>query len=158
PRIPEASGGTIFILTAANGGDQPVTPRMVSGSVLVLEPEGPRPVGGLQCEQFLDRVKLSFTPTETYDRIDIFRGTSLIATLPGSETAFMEKIPGQGKLTYSVLARKGELKSLPAACVLIAVAPAAPVVNGLTCGDDGLSWTSPVVYDRLTVLRNGEHI
>jgi len=132
--------------------------ELIAGSIEVLPPAGLRPVGELACTQFLDRARLTFTLTESYDRLEVRRDGDLVGTLPGSATEFSESLPGLGTYTYSVLASRGDVSSLPVQCVLVATAPTAPPVQELTCGDGGLAWSNPVSYDSLAVFRDGELI
>jgi hypothetical protein len=130
----------------------------IAGGVTVLEPEGPRPVGSLACAQFLDRIRIAFSPSETYDTITVSRDGSLIATLPGAAAEYTDPVAGLGTLRYSVVARRGEDESIPAECEVAAVSPSAPAVKDLQCGESGLAWTNPVPFDRITVFRNGDQI
>src|ERR1041384_4210015 len=100
---------------------------LVAGKVRVTPPQGPRPVLGLGCEQLLDRAILTFSPTEPYDAIQVSRGGTVLATLPGDATTFTEMPISPGSLEYSVVALQGGQGSIPASCQLIAVTPAAPL-------------------------------
>jgi hypothetical protein len=131
---------------------------LVGGSALVQAPQGPRPVGDFACRQYLDRAKLSFTTTETYDSIRISRDGVSIATLPGDATGYEDPLPGVGAYRYAAVAVKGGDESIAVACDLLAVSPAAPPVEDFTCGDQGLAWSSPVAYERIAVFRNGEQV
>ncbi|MBI4603600.1 MAG: hypothetical protein HY721_16735 [Planctomycetes bacterium] len=128
---------------------------LLPGKVTVLAPAGPRPVGDLRCEQFLDRVLLSFTLTEAYDEVEVLRDGAPIATLPGSATGFTDPLENTAVIAYAVIARRGGAASVAARCEVVAVSPAAPAVRDLRCGDDGLTWVNPVTYDSIAVLRNG---
>lgn len=128
------------------------------GSVTVLPPSGPRPVGALSCAQFLDRVELVFSLTETYESIEVSRDGSPIATLEGSETSFADPIPGLGAFTYSVIADRDGESSIAVSCHVLVVSPAAPAPEHFRCGDDGLTWDNPVGYEAIVVLRDGEQI
>ncbi|MBI4585628.1 MAG: hypothetical protein HY717_16575 [Planctomycetes bacterium] len=134
-----------------------VTPeQLVSGSVDVLPPRGPRPVGDLQCLQHLDRARISFSLTEAYDAIEVFRGPDQIAVLPGTATEAVDPLPGPGRWTYTVVARRGLEASIAVACEVLATTPAAPPVVDLACGEKGLQWTNPLTYDRLFIFKNGD--
>jgi len=130
----------------------------VSGSVDVLPPEGPRPVADFVCEQFLDRIRLSFKSTETYDLIEIDRDGTRIATLPGDASQHTDALPSVGQHRYTVTAVLRGQKSVPASCEVRADPPSAPPVRELTCGDTGLTWQNPTPFDLITVFRNGEEI
>ena len=141
-----------------DGSFRYVEPDALSpGGVEVLPPAGPRPVGDLTCEQFLDRLRLSFTLTESYDEIWILRDGEQVAALAGTETAHEMALPGLGHLSYSVISSRDGDSSIPVSCELVAVSPAAPAVEHLRC-ETGLEWSNPVNYDGLFVFRNGELI
>jgi hypothetical protein len=157
--VPGTAGSTGFFLDPdATGASQTLDPELIPGSVTVLPPQGPRPVGDLVCEQFLDRIHLSFTLTQAYDEIEVSRDGSRITTLPGSQTAFIDQLSGIGSVSYSVQARRGAAVSIASTCEVLAVSPAAPPVRDLACFDGALTWTSPLPYDRLTIFRNSEQI
>jgi hypothetical protein len=130
----------------------------VVGSVDVQPPSGPRPVGDLVCEQYLDRIRLTFKPTEAYDRIEVARDGVHIATLPGDASQHTDPVPNVGKYAYTVTGILRDQPSVPADCAVRADPPSAPPVLGLTCGDAGLTWRNPITFDRITVFRNGEEI
>lgn len=138
-------------------GDTSVPPDpLLPGAVEVVAPEGPRPVGNLHCEQFLDRIRLSFDLTESYDTLEVLRDGELVATLPGTAVEYDEPMGGVGAHDYSVVARVGGDASIAVGCEVLAVSPAAPPVEELTCSDSGrLSWTNPTGYDGLFVFRDG---
>ncbi|MBN1442552.1 MAG: hypothetical protein JXA90_07575 [Planctomycetes bacterium] len=158
-RIQGPQGGPQYSLDVVARGLVSYRPSsLVGGAAEVLPPSGPRPVGDLACEQFLDRILLSFTPVESYEEISIHRDGELIATLPGAAASYTDPQPRKGLIRYAVVARRGAEESLPATCEVLAVSPAAPPVEDLQCADSGLIWTNPVLYDRIFILRDGELI
>ena len=158
-RTISSTAGPIAYSMLVNGNDVSVTPStLYGGSISVLEPIGPRPVAGLACAQYLDRTRLEFEPSAAYDAIEVARNGSVIGTLPGSARAFTDPLPGVGSFRYAVTGLAGGERSVPAECEVLAVAPAAPPVKELTCGEAGLSWTNPAPYDRIRILRDGAPI
>jgi hypothetical protein len=130
----------------------------IAGGVTVLEPEGPRPVGELDCVQFLDRIRISFSPSEAYDSIAVSRNGSLVATLAGTAAEYVDPLGGLGTVRYSLVASRGGKESFPAECEVAVVLPSAPAVRNLLCGDPGITWTNPAPFDRISVFRNGDQI
>lgn len=160
--IPAIVGGTETTIdtTETTYGSKTAEPdSIVPGAVTVLPPLGPRPVADLSCSQYLDRARLSFSPSEPYDEIEILRSGALVATLPGAAAAWEEELPGIGAIRYEVVARRAGEAALPASCDLLAVSPAAPPVRDLACEARGrLSWKNPVPYDEIAVWRDGAPI
>ncbi len=130
-----------------------------SGSVTIEEPAGPRPVGDVVCEQFLNTVRLTFTPTEFYDGIEVRRDGDVLDTLPGDATSFETEIETLGLQRYELVAVAGDRVSIAVGCDVVVNSPTAPTVSNLSCGDDGsLSWENPVSFDRIFVFRDGAEI
>jgi hypothetical protein len=155
--FPQHTVGTTVYSVIVNGVGRAVPPeRMVAGSVRVDAPRGPRPLSDVHCGQFLDRIEISFRPTEPYDAIEVSRGGRTVGTLPGSATAFSEPQPGLGAYSYSLVARAGGRSSLPIRCAIQAVAPSAPPPVDFACSERRLSWTNPVPFDRVSVFRDGD--
>ncbi len=155
-KIPQTAGITGYTLVYQGGIHSFLPEELIGGQVNVLPPTGLRPVGSLECTQFLDRVRISFLLTETYDGIEISRDGTLLATLAGTATEYTDPLVGTGKKVYSVRAQRAGEYSLPISCELLAVSPAAPSVEDLSCGEVGLSWVNPLVYDRIVVFRDGQ--
>ncbi len=133
--------------------------ELQSGSVTVLEPQGPRPVGDLVCEQFLDTIRLTFTPTETYDGIEVRRDGDVLSMLAGDATSFDAPLDGVGLQRFELIALRGDGHSMTVGCDVVATSPTAPVVVGLACSDEGsLSWQNPVAFDRIFVFKDGREI
>ncbi|HAK96370.1 MAG TPA: hypothetical protein DCM87_15600 [Planctomycetes bacterium] len=128
--------------------------RYWPGAVTVLPPQGPRPVGDVVCRQFLNRIQLSFTLTEEYETIEINRGGTPIAVLAGTERSYEETMPGMGRAVYTLIAHRGGAASIPVTCEVMVTTPAAPDVRELACNGDRLSWTNPVSFERIVVLRD----
>lgn len=154
--IPETAGTTSYALIVGEELVESAPSDLITGTVSVRSPLGPRPVGDLSCAQLLDRVTLRFAPSETYDSIQISRDGEALASLPGSATSYTDPIERLGRLRYEVTARRGAETSLAVSCEVQAVSPAAPAVEDLTCGQSGLAWRNPVAYDRIIVLKDGE--
>ncbi len=130
-----------------------------SGSIAVEAPAGPRPVGDLECDQFLDRVRLSFTPTEVYDGIEVRRDGDLLATLSGDTESFETQVETLGRQRYELVAVAGDRVSIAVGCDVVVNSPTAPTVAGLSCEDDGsLTWRNPVTFDGIFVFRDGAQI
>ncbi len=126
------------------------------GGVTVTAPVGPRPVGHLTCTQVVEEALLAFTLTEAYDSIEIRRDGAVCATLPGTQAGFSNVLGVLGRIEYAVVAFRGDVASIPIVCELVATPPAAPPVKDLACGETGLQWSNPIVFDRILVLRDGE--
>lgn len=156
-KVPGPGGSTLFELDRLDApGVRPA--EMAAGTVTVLPPSGPRPVSALACAQLLDRVELSFEPTEAYDSIEVLRRGELVSTLSGDATGWIDPISGRGTVEYGVVAVRDGDRSLPAPCEVLVVSPSAPAVEDLTCDGDRIEWTNPVPLDAVVVLRDGEEI
>lgn len=162
PRISATAGeSTVTVDRSASGGtdfDTVKPEAFESGTITVAEPVRPRPVSHLTCVQFIDHVVLSFSPTESYDEVNVLRDGTPAGTLPGPATSWEEEIPGLGRHHYEVVAIRGEETSLAAACDVIVVTPAAPAILELTCDSSGLAWKNATAYDGIHVLRNEEPV
>jgi hypothetical protein len=135
-------------------------PDVLGGAAIEVHPPlGPRPVGDLVCEQALDRAEFRFSLSETYDAISILRNGASIASLEGTATSFSEPLPSiSGALRYEVVAARGGEESIAVGCTILPVAPAPAPVEGLQCGESGLSWTNASAYDRILIFRNSDLI
>ncbi|MBI4604051.1 MAG: hypothetical protein HY721_19010 [Planctomycetes bacterium] len=157
-RIPTTGAGTALYFKQDREWLSAAPSSLVPGGVTVLPPAGPRPVGDLRCEQYLDRALISFSLSGQYDAIEVARDGEVIAVLPAAATRHTDPLPGVGRFAYAVTGILRGERSVPATCEVFAVAPAAPPVRDLSCGDAGLTWSSPIDYDSVVVLRNGEPI
>ncbi|MFQ5653262.1 MAG: hypothetical protein ACE5GW_00850 [Planctomycetota bacterium] len=149
--------------------DTPVSPGQHSYAVIgVLGAEGsapascaadvlpPPPPATLNCAVNGAGVDLSWSNAAAYDALGVERDGLLIATLPGSATAFTDIAPPAGAHDYSVYGTiAGFDSSAPTCSAEIPVAP----VTGLTCilgaGAGELSWTNGEAYDSVQVSRDG---
>ena len=158
--VEEAPGGTVLVLDADdNPGIETVRPAsMTAGSVEVLEPTGPRPVGDVTCVQFLDEIRISFTPSEDYDTVTVARDGEPVAYPPVDSTQATLPSGATGRTVFSVSAtRDGEI-TVPVDCEVIVVSPAAPAVSDLACDAGALTWENAAAYDSITVFRDNEEI
>ena len=153
------TGSSSALIVDRDGETLSAVPAVYSpGSIEVLAPDGPRPVADLSCDQFLDRIRLRFEPSEEYDEIRITRNGSSVASLPGEARSFEEPFSSTGFLTYRLTAfREGEA-SIAAECKMLSLPPSAPPVEELTCNGAEVAWTSPLEYDEISVSRDGAPI
>ena len=87
--------------------DQPVPTRL---DLLTCAPEG-------------SGVRLNWVAGETYDQVEIYRGSDLIATLAGGETTYFDDEPTIPESEYFVNGRVGGLASYPVRCESLAEDP-----------------------------------
>lgn len=156
--IGATAGGTAFAVDARPEGEAYVSvfpASLTPGEVVVSAPSGPRPVGDLSCGQILDRVELTFAPSEPYDEIRVLRDGEQVATLAGDAVDWSEALPSIGAHDYSVVAVQAEELSVPVSCEVLGVTPAAPPVEDLVCSGSHLEWTNPIAYNGISVLRDG---
>jgi len=115
-----------------------------SSTVEVLAPSGDftLPVTGLNCVQSGEQVQLSWTNGEIYDSIDISRDGTVIATLSGSATSYIDAGTTPGTHTYGVNASVAAVPSGEVTCSIdvtaaltIAVVGGDPVVFNPLGGD-----------------------
>jgi hypothetical protein len=139
--------------------------EFVSGAVDVLDCGCPLTVGDLTCEQFLDRILLSFTPSEAYDEIEIRKtdgaGTDeVIAVLEGNSSSFTDPLDTPvvpETIVYSVTARRAGVSSVNATCELVTRRAAPDPVSDFVCTAGLLTWTNPDdEYDLLLLYKNGD--
>ncbi len=127
--------------------------RLAHGGVTVNPPRGPRPVGELRCEQLVDEVFLRFTPTESYDAVEILRGGKLRANLEGNAEMFIDSVTEPGRYVYLVSALRQGVASFPVECVVDVTVIAPPPVGDLRCDERGIAWENPVAYDHIDVYQ-----
>jgi len=74
------------------------------------------PVRSLTCRLSLDSASLEWTSGEAYDSVLIYRGTELVATLPGSSTAFADAFEHRDRSFYRIAGALGELQGPGTVC------------------------------------------
>ncbi len=118
-----------------------------------------------------------------YAKIVITRNGMVVATLPGTESAYRDQVAGGGKFVYTVAGVQGNAVSKPAECTVEAPPGAVPPPQDFSCTVDDLvlnpddpatgangvpgdvivapinvvllKWWNPVDYSSLVVLRDG---
>ena len=116
----------------------------------------PAAVDNLVCNPVGGDAQLNWNNPELYDSIRIERDGSLIDTLPGSETSYVDLAPAGGVRNYAVIGVIDGISSSPAMCTV----PVPPVaISALSCADDmsnaSLSWINNAIYDAIEVSRDG---
>ncbi len=105
-------------------------------------------------------VDLTWTNAWTYDSVTILRNNVAVATLPGSPTSYRDEVPALGAYAYVVAGNLGPQSADGIGCVVRITFVPAP--RDLACTTTGmrahLTWTNPLTYDGLQVLRDGEII
>ena len=111
--------------TATLGLFKPAAGQPDSVSISVLAPSGNfiPGVADLTCTQVGEQVDLSWTNGDVYDEIEISRDGSLVATIPGSSTSWLDTGTVPGTHSYSVNGRQGGVPSGPVSCS-VTVTPA----------------------------------
>ena len=119
----------------------------------------PTPVVLFECEPLTGGVLLSWTNTDTYDQIQIMRGSELLVNLGGGSTQTFDSQVASGAVIYTLTASKDNVSASSVQCM--ATIPSAPILD-LTCSDNAggvqLSWTNSGDYTTIDVLRNGSLI
>ena len=119
----------------------------------------------LTCDQQLLDVVISWNPGEDYDSVEIRRDGTLIAEVPGSQTAYTDLAPSSGQHSYTLIAEVSSDASPQVACI-VNVSLVEPVLN-LLCDqieeDVQLQWQNQGAvtgdpYELLRVVRNGIEI
>ncbi|MBI4585199.1 MAG: hypothetical protein HY717_14395 [Planctomycetes bacterium] len=198
------TGGIPVIPVAAcrvqvSGGQQPPAPEDLVCRVIIPVPE-PGPLlddatwidldGDGQADGTFPAalVFLKWSNPVAYDQILITRNKAIVATLPGDQTEFQDRVAASGLLIYGVYGIVGNSRSLPAECrveippvivpppqdftcelldlILDPLDPANPL--GIPGGGDAtiiapfpvvlLKWWNPVPYARLILARDGVEI
>ncbi|MBN1420378.1 MAG: hypothetical protein JXP34_16490 [Planctomycetes bacterium] len=119
------------------------------------------PVQNLQCAVEGWTVTLTWQNPATYDEVKVYRGGSLIATLPGSPATYQEDVPGPGDYTYAVVGAKGGVDAEAAECLAHVTFIPAPTDLACTVLDFvnvRLAWTNGMAYAAIVVSRNGTDI
>jgi len=171
-------------------------PRDLRCAVLSVDP-GPIPIPGdplvpAVASDFIDSdgdgvvdalfpgatVALSWTNPVPYDKIVISRNGAIVATIPGDETRFVDRVPAGGEFTYAVRGISAGVPSPAASCTVEIPPPFIPPPQELTCtlvhlGTDDpsndpsipspvptvvLRWWNRIEYRELVVLRDGVEI
>ncbi|MCA8960687.1 MAG: dockerin type I repeat-containing protein, partial [Planctomycetes bacterium] len=78
------------------------------------------PVDFLSCEQttLADEVAIQFTNAGPYDSIEVYRDDSLLVTLPGTATSYLDLTASPGRHAYAVVPTTGAAKASPRRCEL----------------------------------------
>ena len=149
----------VVVLDLVLGPDVNIAIDLLGGGT----PIPPDPVVALECVLNSGSVQLDWTLGNVdYDQIQLSRGGSILADLPGDFTGYLDVNAPQSLLEYSVIAIRDGLTSPPESCLVDntpVVTPPPPVV-ALGCetvpsGVD-LLWTLGAPdYDLIQVTRNG---
>jgi hypothetical protein len=117
--------------------------------------EVPAPVEDLACGADGLTASLSWRVPGPCDSILVVRDGALIATLAGTAASFIEELPGPGTYLYELTTVRGNGRSAPVACTVVAV----PAPEGLECvlvsGTLLVSWNPGAGYDAMEVTVNG---
>jgi hypothetical protein len=131
----------------------------------------------------LASVRLSWSNPVAYDKIVIARNGLVIATLPGDETGFADRVTAGGIFEYEVRGAIDDLLGEAAACTVEIPPPFIPPPQDFTCilvhavpvdptntsagSADGpvialpvviLRWWNPIRYESIVILRDGTEI
>lgn len=139
---------------------RPGTPAAVVIQTLAPVPSGAttRPVQGLACGVSTFDATLSWNPGGVYDAVLVFRNGQPVASLPGTQTLFLDAGLAPGTYDYLVNGVRLGVASPGAACNVSVAAPAA--VTQLACGVNGdavqLSWVNGGGFDSVIVERGSQ--
>lgn len=134
----------------------------------------PDPPEALACAQAGSEpaVSLAWRNATGYQTIQVLRGGEVVADLPGDAEAHEDAVPAYGDYTYEVRATVCGRTASSTACA-VTVSPPAPTDLGCQDTDiregDGvqrdprrpailLTWTNPIPFDAIRILRDGEPI
>lgn len=114
------------------------------------------PPQGLACAQTAGSVTLTWTAGDLYDSVIVRRDDAVIATLPGTQTAYADLLPPLGERLYTVQAlRAGSESSAEPCTVTFEVLAPLDLLCVPSFGKVDLSWTAPMVYETIRVRRDG---
>jgi hypothetical protein len=107
-------------------------------------------------------VDLSWTNGDSYTAITVRRDGAVLAVLGGTDTSYSDTTASYGPSTYTVQAEQAAVPAAAIACdVIITPLPQ----SGFSCAQPDpesnavqLSWINGMVYDSITVTRNGTQI
>ena len=115
----------------------------------------PNPVEDLECTLNFTSVEITWTLPQMYDSIQVIRNGTVIATLAGTATSYIDAAISPGTYTYEVIGLVGDDAAAAATCVV----EVPQAINDLDCCADGttveLTWSNPKTYDEFEIIRNG---
>lgn len=83
---------------------------------------------GVTCTPTANSVMVSWQLPQSYDSIEVMRNGALVATLPGSDTSFLDNTGSGGPFEYELVGIVGGQPSLSAGCVTLVRASATELV------------------------------
>ncbi len=116
----------------------------------------PIPPAPFDCVSEPGGVLLTWTPGESYDSVLIFRNGLFLAAVPGSESSLLDPTAEPGAYTYTIVGFVAGYESAGVDCTVTVPFPP----SNLTCTPSftavELTWTLPLTYDSINLLRNGQ--
>jgi len=105
-------------VTARLGLFEPGLPASLDVPTFGLAGDYTLPVTGLSCTLDLPGVDIAWTNGEGYDSVQVLRDGAVIATLPGSATAYTDPQPPPGARLYGVRGSAAGVFSFPVECAV----------------------------------------
>ncbi len=117
------------------------------------------PVTGLSCTETGDDALLAWTNGDSYTAIEIVRDSTVLATLLGTATSYLDVSPPGGNHTYDVIAYDGITASPATSCALdITPDAVASLACAVTPSSVDLTWNNSESYGAIEVRRDGSLI
>ncbi|MFQ5653263.1 MAG: hypothetical protein ACE5GW_00855 [Planctomycetota bacterium] len=130
--------------------------RSNAGETYLFFGEPIEPPTALACSADGGTVTVTWTNGELYDTVVIIRDGVVIATLPGTDSSFVDTGVAPGLHSYEIYGTIGIFRSAATAECVVDIPP--PPENP-TCSAIGdtptITWSNPVIYDEIRVSRNG---
>ncbi len=124
------------------------------------------PIAALDCTSQHRDVSISWTNSDSYDHIDLYRDGGLVTTLPGGSSSYHDNDVSSGIHSYSVVERGDRTTTLSTSCNITVLMPpynatcsAAPNAQNQIIAT--INWNlmpNPNGFDLINVYRDGAHI
>ncbi len=118
----------------------------------------------LQCSHFKLLANFVWENGETYDRLELYRDSSIQQVLNGGNTAVSDELPEYGTYEYGLVAWIDGVSSEQVLCTIEAEGLTVPAPVAFTCTASeftvSLAWTIPdgAAYDQLVLNRDGNFL
>ena len=124
------------------------------------------PIASLDCTSLHRDISISWSNSDNYDLIDLYRDGVLQSTLPGGSTSYHDNNVSSGIHQYSVVERGDRTTTLSTSCSITALMP--PYTATCSAAPDAqnqiiatIHWNlmpNPNGFDLINIYRDGAHI
>ncbi|MDE0960764.1 MAG: integrin alpha, partial [Planctomycetota bacterium] len=124
------------------------------------------PIAALDCTSLHRDISISWTNSDNYDLIDLYRDGVLQSTVPGGSTSYHDNNVSSGIHQYSVVERGDRTTTLSTGCSITALMP--PYIATCSAAPDAqnqiiatINWNlmpNPSGFQLINIYRDGSHI